>query len=90
MKKDPGYFSGVDFRAANNYRFRFVTYKSLKEPEGQHLTDKGSKVTLWLFATWRKPYQIGYNIALIKVFAYTAESILHCVNRCNAAVYRPV
>jgi len=38
---------------------------------------KGSKVTLWLFATWRKPYQIGYNIALIKVFAYTAESCLH-------------
>lgn len=58
MKTDPGYFSGVDFRAANNYRFRFVTYKTLKEPEGQHLTDKGSKVTLYTIVKRLQPKRL--------------------------------
>ena len=57
-KDDPDYFAGVDFRAANSYKFRYVTYKKLEESEGAHLTDGGSKVTLYTIAKKVQPKRL--------------------------------
>ena len=57
-KDDPDYFAGVDFRAANSYKFRYVTYKKLEESEGAHLTDGGSKVTLYTIAKKVQPRRL--------------------------------
>ncbi len=57
-KDDPEFFAGVDFRAANSYKFRYVTYRKLEESEGAHLTDGGSKVTLCTIAKKVQPKRL--------------------------------
>ena len=42
----PDYFAGIDFRTVNNYKFRYATYRTLREPTGAHLSDDGMDETL--------------------------------------------
>ena len=57
-KTDPGFFSNVDFRVANSYKFRFAAYKTLKESESAHLTDGGKKTTLYAIVKKVKPEKL--------------------------------
>ena len=69
-KADPDYFTGIDFRAENSYKFRFVAYKTIPSGEMKfaHLIDEGKKVTLYTLAGKVKPKRIfvlaGINDAL--------------------------
>ncbi len=58
MKTDPAFFSGVDFRAANSYKFRYAAYKKLQESNGAHLTDGGSKATLYAIVKKEQPERV--------------------------------
>ena len=70
QKDDPGYFSGIDFRAANSYKFRFAAYRTIPEGEMKyaHITDGGQKVTLYAVVKKKQPARVfilaGLNDAL--------------------------
>ena len=60
QKEDPGFFAGVDFRAANSYKFRFAAYKTIPSGEMKfaHLTDGGQKVTLYYIVKKEQPDRV--------------------------------
>lgn len=74
-KEDPGYFSNVDFRAANSYKFRFAGYRTLKESESAHLTDGGKKTTLFEIVKKVKPDRLFLLAGLNDAFTtdYTKD-----------------
>ena len=57
-KDDPGYFSGITFRTADSFKFRFATYKNLEEKDGAHLKDGGEKTTLYKIAVKLQPSKV--------------------------------
>ena len=69
-KEKEWFFSNVDFRVENSYKFRFIAYKTI--PSGElkyaHLHDEGNKVTLYYIVGKVKPARIfilaGINDAL--------------------------
>jgi lysophospholipase L1-like esterase len=68
--EDPDFFSNVDFRAENSYKFRFVGYKYIPAAEKHyiHLTDGGADTTLYEIVKKKLPQKIfvlaGLNDAL--------------------------
>ncbi len=58
MAADPGYFSGVDFRAMNSYKFMYAAHKYPQEKNGAHLTDEGLDVTLYDIVKKKHPGRV--------------------------------
>ena len=69
-KEKDWFFSNVDFRVENSYKFRFVAYRTIPSGEMKyaHLHDAGQKVTLFTIAGKVRPARIfilaGINDAL--------------------------
>lgn len=75
----PDYFAGIDFRTVNNYKFRYATYRTLREPTGAHLSDGGLDVTLYIIVKKVQPERLfvlaGLNDAFTTDYTMAMQGV---------------
>ena len=75
----PDYFAGIDFRTVNNYKFRYATYRTLREPTGAHLSDDGMDQTLYYIVGKVKPEKLfmlaGLNDAFTTDYTMAMQEV---------------
>lgn len=75
----PDYFTGIDFRTVNNYKFRYATYRTLREPTGAHLSDDGMDETLYYIVKKVQPEKLfllaGLNDAFTTDYTMAMQGV---------------
>ena len=75
----PDYFAGIDFRTVNNYKFRYATYRTLREPTGAHLSDDGMDETLYYIVKKVQPEKLfvlaGLNDAFTTDYTMAMQGV---------------
>ena len=75
----PDYFAGIDFRTVNNYKFRYATYRNLREPTGAHLSDGGLDQTLYYIVKKVQPEKLfvlaGLNDAFTTDYTMAMQGV---------------
>lgn len=79
MKTDPTFFSCIDFRTVNNYKFSYAAYRYLIEKNGAHLTDEGVSVPLHIIVKKEQPKRVimlaGLNDAFTTDYTMAMQGV---------------